>query len=55
MAEEEASYINVRVPRDLRERVDAACDVLGQSLTVWVRRALESVLERQEGEQDGAA
>jgi predicted HicB family RNase H-like nuclease len=55
MAEEESSFINVRIPRDLRGRIDTAREMLGQSLTTWVERALQSVLEQQESEQDGAA
>ena len=54
MAEEDNSFINVRVSRELRSRIDEARERLGQSLTTWVERALESVLEQQEG-QDGAA
>lgn len=56
MAEEESSFINVRISRDLRSRIDEARERLGQSLTVWVERALGSVLDEQESQgQDGAA
>lgn len=35
-----------RLPADLMERVRAEADVRGQSLTVFVTRALEAELER---------
>jgi hypothetical protein len=40
--------LNVHIPVSLKRDVEAAADIAGQTLTVWVSRSLAAVLKSEE-------
>jgi hypothetical protein len=52
MAEEDQGVIvNYRFPRDLHARAKSLAAWRGQTLRVWLTRAVEAVVEQQEAER----
>lgn len=47
-AKKDGVYINLRIERELREKLDAYADEKGQSLTVALERILKQFFEEQE-------
>lgn len=47
-AKKDGVYINLRIERDLREKLDAYAEEKGQSLTVALERILKQFFEEQE-------
>jgi hypothetical protein len=43
--------LNVYIPVSLKQGITAAAEARGQTITVWVSRALNAVLRRGEAEQ----
>jgi predicted HicB family RNase H-like nuclease len=52
MADEDEVAINYRIPAELHARCKQLAAWKGQTLRVWVTRALEEVAERQESDRD---
>lgn len=51
MTERDQVGINYDIPAELHSRIKAAAEWKGQTLRVWITRALGEVAERQEAER----
>jgi uncharacterized protein (DUF1778 family) len=50
-AAEPKTPLNVHIPVSLKQEVAAAAEVRGQTLTVWIARALDAALRSAETEK----